>query len=292
MNENERLACFKSKLIETYKAFDDFCAKNNITYFAAFGTAIGAIRHKGIIPWDDDIDVFMDWDNYQRFLDLKPTLLGTGYDIISKKETGYPLTFAKFYNKNTTLLERIHMKNTYGVFIDVEPLGYVSDIETAREFQKRYAAISKSYAYSCQRFSFTLQDFKYVITHLTRVFKSFRKRIKAQYYKEELDRMDAQMANTHSGKYLLTYTSKDSFEKSLYDPAWFEKSIRMPFEDTEISVPVGYHEYLTTNFGDYMVPPPEKYQKVKHSFYYMNLKEGLTMEEVRKRIKRGETTVY
>lgn len=124
------------------------------------------------------------------------------------------------------------------------------------------------------------------------MLKSFRKRLNAQRYRAELDEMDAEMAARRTGPYLLTYTSKDRFEKSLYNPAWFEKAIRVPFEDTEISVPVGYHEYLTTNFGDYMTPPPEKEQKVKHKFYYMNLKEGLTIEEAKKRIKKGEHVVF
>lgn len=132
MDNSEILACFKKKLIETFKAFDDFCAKNDITYFAAFGTAIGAIRHKGIIPWDDDIDVFMDWENYKKFLDLRSELAGTDYDIISRRNSDYSLTYAKFYNKNTTLWERVNRKYSYGVFIDVEPLGYVCDYESAK----------------------------------------------------------------------------------------------------------------------------------------------------------------
>ena len=75
-------------------------------YYAAYGTALGAVRHRGIIPWDDDIDVWMPCEDYERFLSLRNQLTATPYEILDIQNKGYYLYFAKFCDKNTTLIER------------------------------------------------------------------------------------------------------------------------------------------------------------------------------------------
>ena len=79
----EYLSRFNSELITTYKAFKKLCEDNNLRYFAYGGTCIGAIRHHGIIPWDDDIDILMPRDDYYKFLALKESLVELNYNIVS-----------------------------------------------------------------------------------------------------------------------------------------------------------------------------------------------------------------
>ncbi|KXB74135.1 hypothetical protein HMPREF1860_02125 [Prevotella amnii] len=111
----------QKKLLSLFKEFTLFCKKNNLTYYAAYGTAIGAVRHHGIIPWDDDVDVWMPRKDYEKLLKLKTTLLKTNYEIINIENKGYYLYFAKFCNRNTSIIEREGEPNI-GLYIDIFPL--------------------------------------------------------------------------------------------------------------------------------------------------------------------------
>lgn len=292
MSEKEKLQLFKEKLIETMKAFDAFCREFDIKYVAAYGTAIGAIRHNGLIPWDNDIDVFMDCENYKRFLELKDIVKTRGYGIVDRHEGNYQLPFAKFINNSTTIWERINQPCIYGVYIDVFVLGYANDAEKAREMHSKYLKLVKSLAYARQGFSFTKKDVLYILKHLTKVIKGLCKRGKLNCYQTEMDKLDEEIANIKDGKYRLDYRSRDGFKNSLFEAEWFKDTVYVKFEDMEMPMPAEYDKYLTTLFGDYMTPPPAEQQIPRHCFYYINLKEGLSMEEVKARLKRGESEVY
>ena len=97
---------YKEILLKTMKAFIAFCKEHDIEYMAAYGTILGTIRHKGLIPWDDDIDVFMTRENYEKFLQFKKDVFKTGYEIIDKNDKGYYLPFAKFCDANSTIWEK------------------------------------------------------------------------------------------------------------------------------------------------------------------------------------------
>ena len=89
---------------------------------------------------------------------------------------------------------------------------------------------------------------------------------------------------THHGIYTL--------HKELFKKDWFSSSEYLPFDNYKIRVCGGYKQYLTQLFGDYLTPPPVEQRVSHHSHYYLNLKEGLSLSEVKERIKRGETLVY
>lgn len=124
-------------LLPVFRAFVDFCNRNQLTYYAAYGTVIGAVRHKGFIPWDDDIDVWMPRRDYERFLSLRDKLISTHYEIIDIEDKGYYLYFAKFCDRRSTIIER-EGQSIMGLYIDVFPLDYYDDKggETIKESQQ------------------------------------------------------------------------------------------------------------------------------------------------------------
>ena len=144
---------YKEKLLKTMKAFTDVCRRNDIEYIAAYGTVLGAIRHKGLIPWDDDIDVFMTRENYEKFLRLKKTLAGSDYEIVDLDDKGYYLPFAKFCDANTTIWEVENLPFIFGVFIDVFPLDFVEEQDEAcAKLHYDYKALFDKYTHSLKTF--------------------------------------------------------------------------------------------------------------------------------------------
>ncbi len=116
--QNDRT--YRTLLLETLTAFSDVCRQAGIRWWLAFGSAIGAVRHGGMIPWDDDVDVMMPRADYERFLRLQVP----GYEILSLSCSAddLPFGYAKFLHRGTTLIEQRRYPRPLGVFIDVFPL--------------------------------------------------------------------------------------------------------------------------------------------------------------------------
>lgn len=274
----------KEILIETFKAFDKFCDDNNIKYFACGGTAIGAVRHKGIIPWDDDIDVCMLRDDYNRFIELKEKCIGTKYCIVDYNDKGYYLPFAKFMDNNTTIWEAKENSFILGVFIDIFPLNYTNDsYKENKDFQHQYIKAFTDYVITQKRYSCTqlikeqkLRGFKTYIKHL--IFRNIQSLLFRRF-----KTLDEQIRNNKEGNFLLNYYTPYKIEKEIFPKEWFQTQIELPFEDTFIKLPNGYEMYLTQLFGDYMVPPPVEKQESHHSLYFIDLDSRLSIDEIRRK---------
>lgn len=283
---------YKEKLLEILCNFDDLCNKYNINYFAASGTAIGALRHSGFIPWDDDIDVYMLRNDYNKLLSIMDSAKDANYSIYKIGDPGYVYSFSKFCDNRTTLIEYRNMNNCcIGVYIDIFPLDYIFDIN---DLQDKKVQFKKLYS-------------DYQATFFTPNFKDFLNRL---YYKKNreiliwvspLKKKEIIRDNFKSyvnyctygkGEYLTNIASSLSSERCLFKKDWFDDYVYVPFEDTKIRLCKKFHEYLTTQWGDYMTPPPIDKQVSNHYHYYLNLKEGLSLLEAKDRMSKGEYLVY
>ena len=279
----------KQKLLSTFKVFDNLCRKNNIRYFAVGGTAIGAVRHQGFIPWDDDIDVIMPMPDYHRFLRLKGTI--PGYRIIDYHDEGYYLPFAKFIDSNTTLWEYPCYEFLIGSFVDVFPLYMTSNnLEETKSTALLCEKIFERYRKSIAKYSIT-QIFGALFRLKLRLFISYLSTFyyrlnEKKYYKAFGDFMER--LSQVEGNRFIPYFDIYPVEKIIIEPEWLSSQVEMPFEDIQIYLPCGYNEYLGQVFGDYMQLPPESERVSWHSHYYLNLEEGLNIDEVRRRIKKDK----
>ena len=119
----EQLVEFKRHVLKVAKVFDAFCVEHKLRYFAFAGTAIGALRHKGIIPWDDDIDFVMPRPDYEKFLRLATSLLPEGFEVLSHQNNKeYHLQFAKMCDARTSLLIDSRSRCMMGAFVDIFPI--------------------------------------------------------------------------------------------------------------------------------------------------------------------------
>lgn len=294
--DNDVLVQYKNKLVEVMKSFDRFCTDNQLQYFASSGTAIGAIRHKGFIPWDDDIDVYMPRADYNRLMQLRKTLSGSGYAIKDLGDNEYVYAFAKYYDANTTLIETKEFpKCIIGVYIDIFPLDEV--FGSYEEISRKKTEYSAAYRmYQDTFIKVTPRMFLSYFYH--RNFKRFLELFRAVFFTEKKKadirskfcQLEKQWSKEH-GRLLLTHSCIYPLERELFQKEWFSDYVYLPFENIEIRLPKEYDHYLTHLFGDYMTPPPAEKQVSTHSHYYLNFREQLSYREIKKRLSIGETLV-
>lgn len=277
------LDAFNQHLCYCLQDFIALCEEHNITYFACGGTAIGAVRHKGFIPWDDDVDVYMLREDYNKFLSLRPNLAGTRYEIVDMANEGYCKSFAKFVDAQTTVWESEENPFIIGAYIDVFPLdAALDDMGRLRDVNFRYERLLDWYVRSFltwDKASFSsFRDMKTSLMNV--VLKMRRKSIKRQ-----LDNMEREIAS-FQGESLFGYGYSPRFEREIFDRSWFSDTVEFDFEGIKIKLPIGYHEMLSKQFGDYMQLPPVEEQKTHHTRYFVDLTQRLSVEEVRAILKR------
>lgn len=235
----------------------DICDKNNIKYFLASGTLLGAVRHKGFIPWDDDIDLVMKREDYNRFLEIAEKSIKYPYFLqCYKTEKNYIRGHAQIRNSETTAIIRGDKNNTYnkGIFIDVFPLDNVPDGKTKRKiFLDELTFRKKMLVLYFQRSNIKKDSIKSIIKlAIIKVYWTIFNLEKSIYkYEKVLQRYD-KIHTDENGS--LGFRPKDTKFKN----SWFEGEVEVDFEYLKLKAPNGYHEFLASQYGDYMKLPENK----------------------------------
>jgi lipopolysaccharide cholinephosphotransferase len=249
-------------MLKTLLSIDNMCKSHDLHYCIMAGTMIGAVRHKGFIPWDDDIDVGMPRPDYEKFIANSREWLPKPYELIcGENDSVYPLPFAKIQDASTTLIERKHLSYLGGVYVDVFPLDAVpSNILVRRihyvkyEFYKQmlYLVCRDPYKHGhgisswtpllCRRL-FTLKKLQQSIRHLLTKYDYDKCSLAADY----TDGLRGVMSKRVLGSYM---------------PFVFEGKMVCGIKH--------YDEYLTQIYGDYMKVPDGDHQR-QHNFYYLDL---------------------
>lgn len=286
---------FKEKLHETFRFAIDFFQKHNLSWFCAFGTAIGAVRHNDIIPWDDDIDLLMPREDYERLLTLKKDFNGTGYTVMSPQDDYYCFPFAKIVDENTTLWEAPRYSFVLGVFIDIFPLDNSNLSPEEYKSAVRSFNLSADKLFKCQT-RYTFVEFIYDIRKnykgaiLSGILSLFYSKNSIKKAREDFLAKEKEFY-TKDGINCMSFSGYYGI-KEIYKKDWFDRYVEMPFHDYVVRVPKGYVEYLTQLYGNYMELPPVEKRVTHHGHYYLNLTERIGIEDIKKRIKKGETLVY
>ena len=236
-------------LYELLIEFDRICRKHNISYTIFAGTALGAVRHKGFIPWDDDADVVMLREDYDRFLTVAREELDERYFLQAEYSDHWPMSWSKLRKNNTTCLEKYFPKDPeihQGIYIDIFPCDNASDSYIVRKLQffASRADIAKClYARGYE----TDSTLKMVFMQLCKVIPAAPLRAFAQ----QRGNRDSELVHGFFGG---TRTDK----KSIFPRQWFTECEDMPFRDRMFKVSSHYDALLTMLYGDYMKIPEEK----------------------------------
>lgn len=262
----EQLQLEKLKQIELdiLKEFVFVCQKLNLTYFVIGGTLLGTVRHKGFIPWDDDIDVGMPRKDYEIFLQKAQELLPACYFLQTHQtDSEYPLNFAKIRNSNTTFIESsvANRNMNHGVYIDVFPLDFYPDSRLKQlwfdirwkllHFRMRSEFIIPK-GYKAPLFKKMLQSVLMKLAKL--IYPSATKVIERR----------EKLMNLYTNTSLVANFCGAWGKREIVPAFWYGDGRILPFENLTVRVPKQAEKWLTQVYGNYMKLPPQEKQMAHH----------------------------
>lgn len=256
----------KSIELNILKQFADFCEKNSLYYTLGYGTLLGAVRHKGFIPWDDDIDIYMPRKDYEKVLDLyKNNQSVGGLELLySTEENKYYYPFAKLCDPKTVAKMESNLTE-HGIWIDIFPVDKVpEDRKKALKFHKRMRFLKRVVIAYTTDFKHRKLDKK---TLPKIVFSAYGKIIGKKKITAKLEREAVQYNNT-SSRYVCPIVFQTLLGGEMTETD-FLTPVKLQFEQYEFNAPTKYHEYLTSLYGDYMQLPPENKRETHQIIAYI-----------------------
>ena len=240
--------------------FDEYCEQNELVYFLVGGTLLGAIRHKGFIPWDDDIDVGMPRKDYEKFIQLQRKSNTMEVRCVENENSDFP--FMKIVNENT------YIKKTYAsdsetscLWIDVFPFdGWSDDEEKSKKDLKKIKKWFWLLVYAQAKIGVGTKKVRIVLkTPLILLCRLIGgKRIAKQMNKI------SQKYNCRESSWIGNFSWAKYGIKERVPSKWFEDRVKLSFEGHEFWGPKEYDKYLTNIYGEYMKLPPEE-QRETHN---------------------------
>lgn len=252
----------REKQIEMLLFLINICEKYGLTYFAVGGTALGAVRHAGYIPWDDDIDIALPRRDYMAFLEVAQVELPKGFFLQNHiTDPDYRNDFSKIRNSNTIFLESSasQLKINHGIYIDVFPIdGYpkyaISGqiIEIYKKLSKIY--LGKDYIQKNTSKSHRIALFIAKMLYGRKTTTNIIDNLEHLYMKYPYEKMDIVVC--HGG----AWGKKERLPRDYYG-----QGVKGAFEGISVCLPEKTHEYLMHKYGDYMqLPPIEK--RIAHHY--------------------------
>lgn len=263
--ETATLREHQAALLLLMTEFDRVCRQLEIPYFLFAGSLLGAVRHKGFIPWDDDLDVVMLRCDYERLFQEAPQVLDRERFFLQQEfAEHWPMFFSKLRIQRTTCLEKYIPKDPkihQGVYMDIFPCDNAFDSAFLRKIQ--FLASKIVIAKGLDREGYvTDSKKKKLIMAACRLLprKPFHRLVKGP---------------KKQGKFVHSFLGGASkYSRSVYPASIFASPVKMPFETGIFSAPSGYDELLKILYGDYMTLPPEEDRKCKQHAILVDLKRS------------------
>lgn len=263
----------QSKLLEMIKWFHGFCVANDLRYYAVGGTALGAVRHGGFIPWDDDLDVGMPRADYERMIALSRN--GTDnalYRIeapLENRDFIYP--FSKVYDTSTTLVENAWVKAKRGIYIDIFPLDGIGNTqeEAVANFRRINTKINLLNTKTCalRRGRSFFKNCAIVAGRMIPDFIMSRDGL--------IEKLNRLCAERPYDDYVYAVNAFGTWKEwEITKREWFGTPTLCRFEDTEIYIPEKPDPYLTVLYHDWRELPPAEERVTHHDYAELDLNKS------------------
>lgn len=252
------------RLLDILLVIQQMCEEHGLRYYLVDGSLIGAVRHKGFIPWDDDMDICMPRPDYELLIKHSREWLPERYEFVCfENDHSYPLHFGKIQDSQSTLIERPHLFYLGGVYVDVFPIdGAPAPGISQRWWNFRYQVLRKMLYFSYRdpyRHGHGPSSWVPLLTRRIMPMSGWQRAVKRCMLEYDFDECEYSSVNHNDG--LGSMVSKRDV---LGDPT------PVDFEGKSVWGMKDNHSYLTQLFGDYMTPPPA--DKIhQHNFFYMDL---------------------
>ncbi|MBR1762696.1 MAG: LicD family protein [Eubacterium sp.] len=252
----------KLKVVELniLKEIVRICEKHGIKYYLAYGTLIGAIRHKGFIPWDDDIDIWMFREDYEKFAKIAPKELGEEFFYQDwKTEKEYPYNFAKVRMNGTEFKENLtnNMKMHQGIWVDIFPLDKEREDITDKEILKFHERAKRIRTIIELPLLLKVKD----KTIYRIIGKLLYLLVPYNYLHNKLLKMETEFNKTDSD----IYSFKMDEVVNRFNSGDFGDGIMAEFEGEMFRIPKNYDKVLRIEYGDYMQLPPVEKRVTNHT---------------------------
>lgn len=258
---NYDIKTLQARLIYILEGIDKVCKEHNLTYFLWAGSMLGAVRHKGFIPWDDDMDIAMPRKDYEILLAHSSEWMPEPFEVIGPhNRPDYPYTFAKVVDSSTTVIERPDFPHPEGIYVDIFPLdGMTSNVNEQKSYMKKYKF------WRHMLFFRGRDPFKHgkgprswfpLLLHKIFSLDGLQKKLYKLMTKYDFD----------SNTFIIDH---DVYFKGIIPKTFIEETMEVEFEGRIFMSIKNYDAYLSHSYGDYMTPPP-KDKQVQHNFYFID----------------------
>lgn len=255
-NQANNVKAVQGKILEIMKFIDDVCRKNGIIYYIMGGTALGAIRHGGFIPWDDDLDIFMTPDQYAKFVIAMEKEKSDKYILQEWRSVPNYLEYAKVRMNGTAFIEKNFKNNKHlhqGIYVDIMILHKVPN---KKIIQKKIYYMSKYVTlYGLTQRNWTPK------TKMQKLAVASIRILPGKWLANKCYKNIYRYDNIDSDFCWCYWITKAGFSGGLFEEKYFSKATDIEFEDTVLMGSEYIKEYLVARYGDYMKLPPEEDRK-------------------------------
>jgi len=255
--------------VEILYALDEICRQEGIKYFLAYGTLLGAVRHNGFIPWDDDIDVQMPREDYDRFEEYCINHSEELYPLAlfsQKTVSNYPYVIDRLCDTRYSIRRDDYEDCGMGLFVDIYPLdGMGNTINEAVSIERRVHPLSSMFCQSSKKYiriGRTRKKWKIIAKYLTFNYSKIKGK---SYFGEKIDAISKEH-NYDDSEYVGCVVWRTYGKRDIYRKEWMDELIEHKFEDKMLMIPKHYDSILSQIYGDYMTMPPAE-KRNPHHFY-------------------------
>lgn len=263
------MTVLKKKLLNMLSWFHEICVDNGITYYALGGTLLGAVRHNGFIPWDDDIDIGLPRDDYNCLKKIMENSIGRYIlETPESKKKDFVYSYCKLYDTETTLVENTRYKTKRGIYLDIFPLdGIGNTLEESKVNFKKIDRINNIISTKTCALNKRRKFYKNFAIIVSRCIPKF-----IINWKKEIEKVNDICKSRPYNDYRFVGNLLGNWhEKEIVEREWFGTPKLMNFENIKIYTPSNYDAYLTNLYGDYMTPPSIEKQKTHHDYIFIDL---------------------
>lgn len=264
MDASQSVKQVQQKILEVMKYIDKLCHDNGIVYYIMGGTALGAVRHGGFIPWDDDLDIFMTPSEYEKFKKVFEAEDSSLFVLQEWRITPDYLEYAKVRMNGTTFIEEAFKDRKdlhQGIYVDIMILHKVPESKFIQKLVYYESKFVTLYALSQRNWKPKSTSQKLVLNSL----KLMPCKLMAKCFYRRIYKYDDMKTNF---KYCYWITPA-KFRSGLFDSSFFSDPVDIPFEDTVLQGPKKIKEYLEYRYGDYMkLPSKEAQQAAVHAMLF------------------------